>query len=67
MLAGHPGVLHVRVIAPKDNRVEYVAQAGRISVAAAIARVEASDRARVDFVRRYYGVYRKTPRCTTSC
>jgi hypothetical protein len=62
MLAGHPGVLHVRIIAPREARIQYVSRSSRIGVDAATARV-GPDRARADFVRRYYGRARKIPRC----
>ncbi len=62
ILAERPGVLHVRVIAPKERRVAYLVETRGISPEAAIARIEASDRARVDFVRRYYGANSEDPR-----
>lgn len=55
VLAGRPGVLHVRICAPKEMRVHAVSAATHISPQAAAARVEASDRARVGFLRRCYG------------
>jgi cytidylate kinase len=61
ILAGHPGVLHVRIIAPREARIQYVSQSSGIGVDAATARVEASDRARADFVKRYYGVDQGDP------
>jgi cytidylate kinase len=62
ILAERPGVLHVRVIAPLEHRVAQLAAARGISAEAAAARIEASDRARVDFVRRYYGANLQDPR-----
>lgn len=56
VLAGRPGVLHVRVIAPHAQRVATVQARCGISAAAAAARVDASDRARAGFLRRDYGV-----------
>jgi cytidylate kinase len=61
ILAGQPGVLHVRVIAPGELRVTRLAETRGISHEAAAARIEASDRARVDFVRRYYGANSTDP------
>jgi cytidylate kinase len=61
MLAGRPGVLHVRVIAPRPQRIAYVARTCKISAEAATARVEAADRARADFVKRYYGARQGDP------
>ncbi len=62
ILAGRPGVLHVRVIAPAEQRVARLAETRGISAEAAAARIEASDRARVDFVRRYYGANSQSTR-----
>jgi cytidylate kinase len=61
MLAGRPGVLHVRVLAPRPMRIACVARTCNISTEAATARVEAADRARADFVKRYYGVRQGDP------
>ena len=61
ILAGRPGVLHVRMIAPGEQRVARLAETRGISAEAAAARIEASDRARVDFVRRYYGANSQSP------
>ena len=55
-LAGRPGVLHVRVIAPHARRVATVQARCGISVAAAAARIAASDRARAGYLHRDYGV-----------
>ncbi len=56
VLAGRPGVLHLRVIAPHAQRIATVQARCGISAAAAAARINASDRARVSFLRRDYGV-----------
>lgn len=56
VLAGRPGVLHVRVIAPRDQRIATVQARCGISAAAAAARVDASDRTRAGYLRRDYGV-----------
>jgi cytidylate kinase len=55
-LAGRQGVLHVRIIAPSELRARHVAERCGISLEAAAARVEASDRARSNFLKRHYGV-----------
>jgi cytidylate kinase len=55
-LAGRPGVLHVRIIAPTEARVRQVAENAGINLDTAAARVAASDRSRADFLRRCYGV-----------
>lgn len=56
ILAGRPGVLHVRVIAPHERRIATVQARCGVSAAAAVARIDASDRARAGFLRRDYGV-----------
>ncbi len=54
ILRGRPDVLHVKVIAPLSLRAERVAHRHNIPVAAARAQVEASDRTRRNYLRRYY-------------
>ncbi len=54
ILRGRPDVLHVKVIAPLSLRAERVAHRQNIPVAAAQAQVEASDRTRRNYLRRYY-------------
>ena len=46
--------LHVRVIAPKDVRVARIAQRLGITMECAQAQVEASDRWRSNYLRRFY-------------
>jgi cytidylate kinase len=55
-LRGRPGVLHVRVIAPAQVRAERVASRRGIPFAAAQAQVEASDRYRYNYLRRFHHV-----------
>ena len=45
VLAGRPGVLHVRIIAPHAERVQCVLDRCHVSAEAAAARVDASDHA----------------------
>jgi cytidylate kinase len=47
-------VLHIRVIAPKRLRVDRISQRHTISLQAAEAQVEASDRYRQSYLRRFY-------------
>jgi cytidylate kinase len=54
-LAGRPGVLHVRVIAPLSQRIDQVRRQCSISEAAASATVAATDKSRSGYIRRYYG------------
>ena len=55
VLAGRAGVLHVRVIAPRAERVQCVQERCHVSAEAAAARIDASDRARAGYLRRSYG------------
>jgi cytidylate kinase len=54
ILRDKPDVLHVRVYAPLDLRVERVAQQYAVSLEAARAQVMASDQARTRYLKRYY-------------
>lgn len=56
ILHNWPEVLHVRVIAPAGLRAERLADGQNIPFDAAMAQVEASDRSRKNFLRRYYQV-----------
>jgi cytidylate kinase len=61
VLAGEPGVLHVRVIAPRSLRMQMVQQRCHIAPEAAGARIDASDKARAAFLRRAHGVRWDSP------
>lgn len=54
ILKNRPDTLHVRVIAPRNLRVERIAHKFGISIESALAQVEASDRNRATYLRRYY-------------
>ena len=56
LLRGRPDVLHVRMTAPRALRIERVAAAQGISMAAAQARIENSDKHRRDYLRRNYRI-----------
>ncbi len=56
LLRQRPDVLHVRLIAPAGLRAERVARRHGIPLAAARAQVEASDRYRSRYLRRFYRV-----------
>jgi cytidylate kinase len=57
VVLGHqPGVLHVRIIAPKPARVQLVMQRCLVPSEVAVARIDASDRARAGYLSRYLGV-----------
>jgi cytidylate kinase len=61
ILRDHPQVLHVRVIAPRDLRARRIAQMHSTSLQAATAQVDASDRARREYLRRYYQAHWEDP------
>jgi len=56
ILGGWPEVLHVRVIAPRPLRIERVAERQEISLECALAQIEASDRRRRSYLKRFYNV-----------
>lgn len=56
ILGGVVGVLHVRIFAPIELRVQRVAEQQGIGIEAARAQVETSDQSRVRYLRRYYSV-----------
>ena len=54
VLRDQPGVLHVRIVAPVEVRAVRIAQQHGISLEAALAQVEASDRNRRDYLKRFH-------------
>lgn len=56
LLKDRADVLHVRVIAPQAVRAERVARARGVPPQAALAQVEASDRYRANYLKRFYQV-----------
>jgi cytidylate kinase len=56
ILAAAEHTLHVRIIAPAELRATRVAQLRNVSQEAALAQVEASDRSRKNYLRRFYKV-----------
>lgn len=56
ILGGLEGILHVRIFAPMELRVQRVAEQQGISIEAARAQVETSDQSRMRYLRRYYSV-----------
>jgi cytidylate kinase len=56
VLADEPGVLHVRVIAPRPMRLQLIQERCNVSPDAAAARLDASDKARAVYLRRAHGV-----------
>ena len=55
VLAGRAGVLHVRIMAPRAERVRCVQKRCHVPAEAAAARIDASDHARAGYLRRSYG------------
>lgn len=56
ILRDRPDALHVKIIAPEGLRAERLAARKNVSLEAAVAQVKASDRARRNYLRRYYQV-----------
>jgi cytidylate kinase len=56
ILHDHPQVLHVRIIAPQAERTKRIAAEQHISIENALAQVQASDRHRRNYLKRYYQV-----------
>jgi len=61
VLAGHPGALHVRVIAPIARRSALIEERCHVTPEVAAARIEASDRARAGYLLRHHGVHWDDP------
>jgi cytidylate kinase len=61
VLAGCAGVLHIRIIAPRAERVRCVQERCHVSAEAAAARIDASDRMRAGYLRRSYGAHWDEP------
>jgi len=56
ILAERPDVLHVRIIAPRVLRRALVQANCRVSAEVASARIDASDAARIGFLKHHFGV-----------
>lgn len=56
ILSGRPAVLHVRVIAPSSVRAGRVALQKEVTLECAQAQIEASDRYRRNYLRRFYKI-----------
>ncbi len=54
ILHGMEGVLHVRIYAPFDLRVERIAERHKVSLETARGQVETSDQSRTRYLKRYY-------------
>lgn len=54
-LAGRPGILHLRIIAPLADRIHCLQERSGVAAEAAAARIATSDRMRADYLLRHYG------------
>lgn len=54
VLRDHPKVLHVRIIAPLELRIERVAAGRKVTAEAAMAQIQASDRYRRQYFQKFY-------------
>lgn len=54
ILAGFPGTLHVRLIAPLELRVQRISEEQKIPLEAARSQIEASDAHRRQYLKRFY-------------
>jgi cytidylate kinase len=61
LLAGKRDVLHIRVVAPLELRVAYVAHREGLSLEAARLRVQAKDRARTRYMQTQYHCQHEDP------
>jgi cytidylate kinase len=56
ILQNNPNVLHLRVVAPLETRLQRIVKAHGISPNAAKAQIQDSDRYRADYLRRFYTI-----------
>lgn len=56
ILRDQPGVFHVRIVAPLEQRIQTIQRRFGLSAEKATRRIEASDRARAEYLRRHYKV-----------
>ena len=56
ILQDQPGTLHVKVVAPREARARRTAELRGVTLEAALAQVDASDRFRKRFLNRFYQV-----------
>lgn len=61
ILQGQPGVLHVRIIAPTEHRIQRLMDRDSLPSTEAQLRIEDYDRAAHDYVRRYYDLDSQDP------
>jgi len=56
ILQNYPGVLHLRVVAPLETRIQRIVKIHSISPQAARAQIEASDRYRSNYLKSFYQI-----------
>lgn len=56
ILQNTPNVLHVRVVAPKNIRIQRIVKAHQVTPQAAAAQIEDSDRYRADYLKSVYHI-----------
>jgi cytidylate kinase len=56
ILAGQPNTIHVRIIAPEETRAQRLADEQHIPLQSALEQVKASDRYRMNYLRRFHHV-----------
>jgi cytidylate kinase len=61
ILGERPDVLHVRVVAPLEVRARRISERRNVTLTAARAQVEASDRSRRNYLKRYYAIQWENP------
>lgn len=61
VLAGRPNTLRVRIIAPRDQRIAAVQARCLVPTEVAAARIDASDRARANYLLRQHGLHVNDP------
>lgn len=54
ILRDRPNVVRVQIVAPLNHRIAAVSSAEKLEPREALARIRASDKARADYIRRYY-------------
>jgi cytidylate kinase len=54
VLRDKPGVLHVRLVAPREQRIEYLQKRDNIGADEARKRVKEADAAQADYIKRYF-------------
>ena len=62
LLRDHPNALHVRIIAPSEQRIAALQACNELSKTAALRKMRVSDRERAGYVRRFHNARWDDPR-----